>query len=49
MASIFAGNYPGPGINIGAAMTFGYTAARHITALAESLSRSAADMATSLP
>lgn len=49
MASIFAGNYPGPGINIGAAMTFGYAAARHIAALAELSSRSAADMATSLP
>ena len=30
MASIFGGYYPGPGINLGPAMTFGYIAARHI-------------------
>lgn len=30
MASIFGGRYPGPGINLGPAMTFGYIAARHI-------------------
>lgn len=30
MASIFGGHYPGPGINLGPAMTFGYLAARHI-------------------
>lgn len=29
MASIMAGRYPGPGINLGPAMTFGYIAARH--------------------
>lgn len=30
MASIFGGYYPGPGINLGPAMTFGYIAARHM-------------------
>ncbi len=29
MASIMAGSYPGPGITLGPAMTFGYLAARH--------------------
>lgn len=29
MASIMAGRYPGPGITLGPAMTFGYLAARH--------------------
>lgn len=32
MASIFGGCYPGPGINLGPAMTFGYIAARHLAA-----------------
>ncbi|MCC6531072.1 MAG: FAD-dependent oxidoreductase [Burkholderiales bacterium] len=35
MASIFAGCYPGPGINLGPAMTFGYIAARHLAAPAD--------------
>ncbi|MFT4115233.1 FAD-dependent oxidoreductase [Bradyrhizobium sp.] len=30
MASIMAGEYPGPGITLGPAMTFGYAAARHM-------------------
>jgi hypothetical protein len=29
MASIMAGRYPGPGITLGPAMTFGFIAARH--------------------
>jgi succinate dehydrogenase/fumarate reductase flavoprotein subunit len=29
MASIMAGAYPGPGINIGPGLTFGFIAARH--------------------
>jgi succinate dehydrogenase/fumarate reductase flavoprotein subunit len=32
MASIMAGAYPGPGINIGPGMTFGFIAARHAVA-----------------
>jgi len=32
MASIIAGAYPGPGINIGPGMTFGFIAARHAAA-----------------
>jgi predicted oxidoreductase len=32
MASIMAGAYPGPGINIGPGMTFGFIAARHAAA-----------------
>jgi succinate dehydrogenase/fumarate reductase flavoprotein subunit len=30
MASIMGGNYPGPGITLGPAMTFGYIAGRHL-------------------
>jgi succinate dehydrogenase/fumarate reductase flavoprotein subunit len=32
MASLFGGHYPGPGSNIGPAMTFGYLCARHLAA-----------------
>ena len=30
MASIFGGSYPGPGANLGPAMTFGFLCAEHI-------------------
>ena len=30
MASIMGGNYPGGGITLGPAITFGYIAARHL-------------------
>ena len=30
MASIMGGNYPGPGITLGPAMTFGWIAGRHL-------------------
>ena len=30
-ASIMGGNYPGGGINLGPAVTFGYIAARHMS------------------
>ncbi|STZ75999.1 FAD-dependent oxidoreductase [Bergeriella denitrificans] len=33
--SVFGGNYPCGGINIGPALTFGYTAARHIAGVTE--------------
>ncbi|MFO1306083.1 MAG: FAD-dependent oxidoreductase [Burkholderiales bacterium] len=34
MASLFGGHYPGPGSNIGPAMTFGFVCARHLAAAA---------------
>jgi hypothetical protein len=30
MGSIMNGNYPGPGITLGPALTFGYIAGRHL-------------------
>jgi predicted oxidoreductase len=33
MASIMGGNYPGGGITLGPALTFGYIAARHLASL----------------
>jgi succinate dehydrogenase/fumarate reductase flavoprotein subunit len=30
MGSIMNGNYPGPGITLGPALTFGYLAGRHL-------------------
>jgi succinate dehydrogenase/fumarate reductase flavoprotein subunit len=36
MASIMGGNYPGGGITLGPALTFGYIAARHLAAQEES-------------
>jgi succinate dehydrogenase/fumarate reductase flavoprotein subunit len=34
LSSIFGGSYPGPGTNLGPAMTFGYLGAMHMAALA---------------
>jgi hypothetical protein len=34
MASIMGGNYPGGGITLGPAMTFGYIAGRHLAGVA---------------
>jgi hypothetical protein len=38
MASIMGGNYPGGGITLGPAMTFGYIAGRHLAGVTEELS-----------
>ena len=35
MGSIMNGNYPGPGITLGPALTFGYIAGRHLARLRE--------------
>jgi succinate dehydrogenase/fumarate reductase flavoprotein subunit len=43
MTSIMNGNYPGPGIMLGPALTFGYIAGRH---LAEGMERAAATLGT---
>lgn len=39
--SVFSGEYPGPGAQIGPAMTFGYLAARHLVAHTDHLATSA--------
>ena len=41
MASIMGGNYPGGGITLGPAMTFGYIAGRHLAGVAETGSAAA--------
>ena len=35
MASIMGGNYPGAGITLGPALTFGYIAGRHIAGVSK--------------
>ena len=40
MASVMGGRYPGGGITLGPAMTFGYLAARHIAGVRESIDAS---------
>jgi succinate dehydrogenase/fumarate reductase flavoprotein subunit len=39
MASIMNGNYPGPGITLGPALTFGYIAGRHLAQAADTPAR----------
>lgn len=44
MASIMNGNYPGPGITLGPALTFGYIAGRHLAEGAVAAAMRAADV-----